>query len=269
MTRCLPRWSSGAVFLVVMAIPSAAFPQARAVDQSPPVKVRPGDPSADGSFLKPYKNAWKVVYAFPGKEPFLVGVWTDELVEVEIDGRHLMKRTQIADYAKAHVTNTITNVFDPKTMVPVWQDFRRNNNGNWAHREFNGSTVKYTRGDTADQARPDAGELRLPEGVFDYDGGMFGVFLASLPLKEGYKATFPTLSEDSDELVWITISVGKEESIDAGPGKKITAWPVDTEGPYANKSHSIFWISKEAPYVIQLVTTVASGRWVTVTMTML
>src|SRR5262245_56574117 len=43
--------------------------------QSPapaPIKVKLGDPIVDGTFLKPYKNAWKVVYAFPGKEPFLV-----------------------------------------------------------------------------------------------------------------------------------------------------------------------------------------------------
>ena len=30
------------------------------------------------------------------------------------------------------------------------------------------------------------------------------MLLAALPLKEGFKATFPTLSEDRDELDWIT-----------------------------------------------------------------
>jgi len=34
------------------------------------VKIKPGDPTANGLFLKPYKNVWKIVYAFPGKEPF-------------------------------------------------------------------------------------------------------------------------------------------------------------------------------------------------------
>ena len=67
-----------------------------------------------------------------------------------------------------------------------------------------------------------------------------GVLLASLPLKEGLRATFPTLSEDRDELDWITVAVGKQELVDAGPGKQVMAWPVDTEGNYANKSHSIF-----------------------------
>jgi hypothetical protein len=66
----------------------------------PPTVIKLGDSNVDGSFLKPYKNAWKVVYAFPGKEPFLLGTWTDELAGVEINGRHWLKRSQMADYAK-------------------------------------------------------------------------------------------------------------------------------------------------------------------------
>jgi len=58
------------------------------------------------------------------------------------------------------------------------------------------------------------------------------VLLAALPLKEGFKATFPTLSEDRDELDWITCTVGKQELTDAGAGKPVMAWPIDTEGKY-------------------------------------
>jgi hypothetical protein len=101
----------------------------------PPTMIRPGDPSLEGSSLKPYKNAWKVVYQFPGKEPFLVGTWTDELTPVEVDGRHLLKRSQVAGYAKYHITTTYENVFDPKTMSPVSMDFRRSDTGEWAHRD--------------------------------------------------------------------------------------------------------------------------------------
>jgi hypothetical protein len=233
-----------------------------------PAPIRPGDARLSGATLKPYKNAWKVVYAFPGKEPFLVGTWTDELEPVEVDGRHLLKRSQMAGYAKYHIVTTYVNVFDPKTMAPVSMDFKRSDTGEWAHRDFEGSKVRYDRAATnSDPAQK--GELKLGEDIFDYNGGLYGVLLASLPLKEGLKATFPTLSEDRDELDWITIKVGKEELVDAGPGKQVLAFPVDTEGNYANKSHSIFWITKEPPYVIKLVTTIPSGNWVTVTMTMI
>src|SRR5262249_40512280 len=71
-----------------------------------PLKVKLGDPIVDGSFLKTYKNAWKVVYAFPGKEPFLVGTWSDELSAVDLNGRRLMKRIQVANYAKYAIITT-------------------------------------------------------------------------------------------------------------------------------------------------------------------
>ena len=243
-----------------------AAPGAQAAESATP--IRPGDSGLQGTSLKPYKNAWKVVYAFPGKDPFLVGTWTDELEAVEVEGRHLLKRSQVANYAKYHIVTTYVNVFDPKTMSPVFTDYKRSDTGEWAHRDFEGDTVHYDRAPSS-TAQAEKGDLKLAESIFDYNGGLYGVLLAALPLKEGWSATFPTLSEDRDELDRITITVGKEELVEAGPGKQVLAWPVDTEGNYANKSHSTFWISKDAPYVIKLVATIPEGKWVTVTMTMI
>jgi hypothetical protein len=242
---------------------------AQSAPTATPEAIRVGDAAVDGSLLKPYKNAWKVVYAFPGKEPFLVGTWTDELAAVEMNGRHLLKRTQMADYAKYNIVTTYVNVFDPKTMAPVSQDFARNDTGEWAHRDFESAGVKYRRGNSADAAKTQSGQIELKEAVFDYNGGMYGVLLAALPLKEGFKATLPTLSEDRDELDRVTVSVGKQELVEAGPGKQVMAWPVDTEANYDNKSHSIFWVTKEPPYVIKLVTVIPTGKWVTVTISMI
>jgi hypothetical protein len=252
------------VSLLLPAILGAQSPPSTAIEA-----INVGDPSVDGSFLKPYKNAWKVVYAFPGKEPFLVGTWTDELTAVDIQGRHLLRRTQMADYAKYNIVTSYVNVFDPKTMSPIFMDFKRSDTGEWAHRDFDGKAVKYRRGHSGDEGKAQSGKLDLNEPVFDYNGGMYGVLLAALPLKEGYKVTLPSLSEDRDELDRITVTVGKQELVDAGPGKQVMAWPVDTEGNYANKSHSIFWITKEPPYVIKLVTTIPTGKWVTVTISMI
>jgi hypothetical protein len=254
--------------LALVLVVSSSFTQAQS-PPSPSTVIRLGDSSVDGSFFKPYKNAWKVVYAFPGKEPFLVGTWTDELAPVEVNGRHLLKRSQMADYAKYNIVTTYVNVFDPKNMAPVSMDFKRSDTGEWAHRDFDKALVKYRRGRSGGDNKDEAAELDLKESVFDYNGGMYGLLLAALPLREGFKATFPTLSEDHDELDWVTVAVGKQELVDAGPGKQIMAWPIDTEGNYANKSHSIFWITKEAPYVIKLVTTIPTGKWVTVTISMI
>jgi hypothetical protein len=256
-----------ALVCIALAVVSLSALPASAQSQSPPQAISVGDPAVDGSFLKPYKNAWKVVYEFPGKDPFLVGAWTDELSKIDINGRHLLKRTQMADYAKYNIVTTYVNVFDPKTMAPVSMDFKRSDTGEWAHRDFEGTRVTYRRGSTAGETK--TGRLDMKDPIFDYNGGMYGVLLAALPLKEGLTATFPTLSEDRDELDRITIKVGKQELVEAGPGKQIMAWPVDTEGNYANKSHSIFWIAKESPYVIKLVTTIPGSKLVTVTISMI
>lgn len=233
-----------------------------------PVKITPGNSTVDGSFLKPYKNAWKIVYEFPGKEPFLVGTWSDELSEVEVNGHHLLKRSQMADYSKYGIVSTYVNVFDPKTMAPAYSDFKRSDTGEWAHREFEGAKVTFGKGESA-SAKTQTGELKLSEAIFDYNGGLYGVLLAALPLKEGLQASLPTLSEDRDELDWVTVTVGKQELIDAGPGKQVMAWPVDTEASYANHSHSIFWVTKDPPYVIKLVTYIPSAKWVKVTISMI
>ena len=44
---------------------------------------------------------------------------------VEINGRHLLKRTQMADYAKYNFVTTYVNVFDSETMSPISMDFKR------------------------------------------------------------------------------------------------------------------------------------------------
>ncbi len=261
------------ILIVCLFLAVALLPRTEAQSVAPPppeasLKYTPGDPAIDGSSLKPYKNAWKVVYAFAGKEPFLVGTWTDELVETEIGGRRLLKRMQMADYAKYNIVTAYVNVFDPKTMAPISQDFKRSDTGEWAHRDFDRASVKFRR-QSSSQAKLETGELKLSTPIFDYNGGMYGVLLVALPLKEGLKASIPTLSEDRDEQEWVTVTVGKPELVDAGPGKQVMAWPVDTEGHYANQSHSIFWVTKEPPYVIKLVTVIPGAKRVTVTLSMI
>jgi hypothetical protein len=251
--------------MVAHPVPVLAQPPSSKVAQV----ISVGDASVDGSFLKPYKNAWKVVYQLPGKEPFLVGTWTDELAAVEVDGAHLLKRTQMADYAKYNVVTTYVNVFDPKTMSPISMDFKRSDTGEWAHRDFEKLRIKYRRGDSDESAKTQIGQIPLKQPIFDYNGGMFGVLLAALPLREGFTAKLPTLSEDRDEPDQVAVTVGKQELVDAGPGKQVLAWRVDTAGNYSNEAHSIFWVTKEQPYVIKLVTVIPTGNWVTVTMSMI
>jgi len=252
------------ILLIFIAVCTSGPGQSQS---SSPEKIKAGDPRADGLFLKPYKNVWKIVYGFPGKEPFLVGTWSDELSEIEVNGRHLLKRTQVANYAKYNIITENINVFDPKTMAPVSMEFKRSDTAEWVHRDFDGSNVNFRRRKSANETKVETGQLKMTEPVFDYHGGMYGLLLASFPLKEGFAATIPTLSEDRDEFEWTTFTVGKQEMVDAGPGKQVMAWPIQIDE--ADHDHSIFWVSKEAPYVIKLVNIIPKGKWVTVTISMI
>ncbi|HKF55452.1 MAG TPA: hypothetical protein VKJ45_08415, partial [Blastocatellia bacterium] len=146
-------------------------------------------------------------------------------------------------------------------------EFNRNDPPEWVHRDFDGATVRYRRGKSPDKSNAETGQLKMDEPVFDYHGGLYGLLLSAFPLKEGFTATIPTLSEDQDLFEWTTFTVRKPEPVEAGPGKQVMAWPVEIDE--ANKSHLVFWISKEAPYIIKLVNIIPSSRWVTVTMSII
>ena len=72
---------------------------------------------------------------------------------------------------------------------------------------------------------------------------------AALPFKEGFKS-------------YVSHALGRPRRVGLDQ-------PIDTEGNYANKSHSIFWVTKDAPYVIKPVTTIRTGKWVTVTISII
>src|SRR5690242_9920808 len=96
----------------ILAVLLLCYSSATAQSNSPAttIKIKPGDLNANGLFLKPYKNVWKIVYTFPGKEPLLIGTWSDELSEVELNGRHLLKRRQVANYAKYNIITENINL---------------------------------------------------------------------------------------------------------------------------------------------------------------
>jgi len=51
--------------------------------------------------------------------------------------------------------------------------------------------VKYQRRNSADEAKTETGQFEMKESIFDHNGGMYGILLVALPLKEGFRARFP------------------------------------------------------------------------------
>ena len=175
---------------------------------------------------------------------------------MELNGHSVMKRTQIAHYLKKNVTVTTVNVFDPRTMQPISMDEARVGMTGYTHRQFDGAAIKFRR---VDPGKNDVneGEAQLELPVFDFYGGMWGLLLASCPLREGYKGALPSVAENEEKLRWCRFEVTGEETVAAGGGKKVKAWMVRTDDHGA----MTFWLTKEAPYVIKLVYDTAQGTF--------
>lgn len=118
----------------------------RATEQAGEIKLTVGDPAVNGSFIKPYKNVFQLSLQKKDEaEPALLATWADEVEAVRVNGRSVMKRTQVAHYVKKDVTVTTVNVFDPATMQPITMDETRVGMTGFTHRQFDGAKIKYRR----------------------------------------------------------------------------------------------------------------------------
>ena len=182
------------------------------------------------------------------------GVWTDEgAIRIE-NGKTVFQRLQEETSKGSHFITI--NFVDIKTFAPIRSERKQElgENAFDIKDEFHGAKVSSTCTGQPCQAKLNFGEgqttrtTELEEPVFDYLGGLWGMLFPAFPLKENCDIRFASFSE-AKGLVWIDIHVRGLEAVDAGPGKTVQAWAV--EWP---KTSWVFWISKEAPYVIKLVT---------------
>jgi hypothetical protein len=216
--------------------------------QSQPGRIEVGSSVMSGVALQPYKNLWKFSATLEDGTIRDLGTWSDELKPVELNGRALLQRTQVATYSANGRKTTDLNVFDPKTLAPVMMDWSAGT-GSFNHREFNGATIVFRRL-SAPGGQVEQGTVKLEQPVFDFHGGMYGLLLVGLPLKEGLTASLPAIDENKEILTWVNIHVYRQEPVDAGSGKKIAAWLVECD---TNQGLMKFWLTKAPPYIIRLV----------------
>ena len=218
------------------------------------LRVSVGDPVMRVSVLRPYTNRWRVsLHGKDGKLLAETAVWTDELTAVRVNGASCFQRTQIATFSKdgAVVGKTETvNVFDAKTMAPVSRTFTRHasvpGQAEETRVQFKGGAVRFHR---TLNGKEESSAADLPQAAFDFYGGMYGILIAPLPLREGLRFSLPSVGETAPTLSWVDFTVVGREDVDAGPRGRLKAWLVeaDTEsGPMK------FWITNRAPYIIRL-----------------
>jgi hypothetical protein len=251
--------------------PAAARPSAPLAGPEPLV-VRAGDAAVDGSFLAPYENRWRISVTLPDGRRFEAGTWTDRLEVVAVaGGRPALRRTQreservidelrpgfAAQIGADHLDVTRVNVFDAKTLAPFETELATNVR-RASHARFDGPRIAIDK--TIGDAPPIHVDERLDAAPFDYFGGMFGLLVAGLPLRDGLTAKLaafrPQQGDAHGHLQWVEARVVGRARIAAGPLGEREAWVVDVPGD--ERGSFRFWLSKEAPYVLRLVDTASA-----------
>ena len=239
------RWRA-MMALLMSGLRLALLPaQAAPVQGSVPLTVRVGDGAIDGTRLVPYENAWLMSAHAKDGRVVEQGIWSDLLRLQEVDGRQAYVRTQGMTYRKGLSSFTI-NTFDPVTLAPISSEVH-GPQGNVVTRRFAGAHIE-TRitppGGTSESSQAD-----LPAIVFDFNGGMYGLLLATQKLTLGMTGTLPAVAEFTNDYEVISYKVVGRERVRVGASEEIDTWVVETGDPASLR----FWVSERAPYIIRLV----------------
>ena len=228
---------------LLLMLSAATVPVIAAAAES--MVLVPGDASVDGSFLQPYSNVWLYTARKPGGETRIQGLWTDQLQFVQRDGKQLLQRVQGTVYADGRTTS-IVNVFDPKTMTPV-ESRLHGIDGSLLTRKFDGGRIVSTKAQAG--VTEERGEAQLERAPYDFSGGMYGLLIATLPLRTHADLQLADVDEFENKARSAQIHVDRQEWVQAGARGKVHAWVATSNTPdYA----MTFYVTRDAPYVIRL-----------------
>jgi Protein of unknown function (DUF3108) len=236
--------------LILAATFAAAQNPSSIVAHDEKTTVHVGDGTIDGSVIQDYDNVWLVTVHYNDGRVVERGLSSDHVRLRTANGVRYGTRaegtTAVIVKGEALPTSNFTmtfNVFDPMTMRPI----RGESYGSTGESEIRHFSEKHVTTITKQSSSPDrTQETETPETVFDINGGMTGLLLAALPLKDGYTANIPGVGDTAFDTTPIRV-IG-QENVQAGHYGKCKTWVVEV-GPAA--SVSTYWISKAPPYVIR------------------
>jgi hypothetical protein len=220
--------------------------------------IHPGDGTIDGKRVQPYENAWSVRIRYSDGRVVSRGLSSDHVSLHTSNGRRFLTRIESttvtagsdAALPRGGASSTF-NVFDPTTLLPAYSE---------AH-GLAGDIVRQTfRGDGVDTVSRDASgaetTTRVPmsEPAYDFDGGMTGLILAAMPLREAFSASVPSLGMHG--VVMRHIEVVCRERVNAGRFGRVETWVVRVG---AQDEGTLYWIAPNAPYVIRCEITRSDG----------
>jgi hypothetical protein len=235
-----------------VAIPAAALMSASAAFAAQAPAINAGNLLMQGSNIHAYDNVWLVTLHYNDGRVVERGLSTDHVRPIEVNGKRYLSRIEseagvsaLPGQPPTSTSSSTFNIFDGITLAPLHGE-SRSSDGDSMVREFDGRRVVTRTRDPG--AVEQATTVTTAEPAFDFHGGMTGLLLAALPLKPGFHVRLAGIGDRDFD--YSEIRVIRQELVAAGRLGKVRAWLVEI-GP--TPAHSIYWISKRAPYVIRAI----------------
>ena len=218
--------------------------------QGDTLRVDVGNSLIDGSFINDYTNKWNVYVVDAQGNEVLNRIWTDYGQLMELNGTTYLHRVQDL-YAPDHsLADTWINMVEHKTLKPQ-KFYSIQPTGRMAYFNFYDDSVSFINNLTSPDLSFSSGVTNLVAPVFDWN--LYGFLLVGLPFEEGAVYALPFWSAQTQQVQTLIAEVHGKEVITALSGRKMETTKISTN------QGLVFWLSKEAPYVLWLELSLPNG----------
>ncbi len=207
------------------------------------------------SDLQPYSHTYAVVATINGKS-VMTSRWKDTLDYITVAGKPALRRTQVSSQSNGR-SRTWISIFEPGSLAPIADTFNTSEGDIFA-RTFSEGTAQSYSSSGDDRGVLKTAQAKVPEGYSDFNGGQFGLALLGLPLAPSFKTELVTFGPTDLQVQVIPVEVLRRETVTiAGRAQEalvVRATFAAKYYPDEGDNFMTFWLSKDSPYVVRLVT---------------
>ena len=205
------------------------------------IKVTASNQLIDGSFIESYTNRWSVYFVDSSGNRVQNRHWTDYGNVIELNNNYFLHRVQDLYGPDWSFQSSWTNVVDHSTLLP-WKFYTTSVNGQSLFYHFEENQVIFQSNSYAEYKwTSDTSSLRHKV----YDWNLFGMLLVGLPFNVGNTYEIEFFDPVQKRIATLFATIEKQEDLTNQGGMPFTTHK------FVTNQNLKFWVTKEAPYVIQ------------------
>jgi hypothetical protein len=230
------------------------------------VIIAVGDPSIEWGRLGPQADSKKIVL-IEGEVERVVGITTEEIKVVEVNGQPALQRTQAAESGSLG-NRVATTVVLRSTFEPI--SHHDEHAGATISLHYSGLTISGMRESPDGKVEPIHTTLDRPV----FDAHSVEMILRVLPLRQDDVAKLPVYHARLGQVMWVTLRVTGNAEVAVGGGRIADAWIVETEWgrvpssvgrghvpSSVRRGHArvTYWIGEKTPELLKQSSVLPSG----------